>query len=225
VNAASPDHGFGLVEVFPIYGGPGDCRNRGPLTRLRALVAAFAVVASIAFVAGAAEEKPSGRSNIALTFFVSSGWAFPINGSPTIDLRLVGIRWSRRWKPTGKGCLWGNPTVSVEFVPAIAFDQRPDAWARALNLVYEHRLLPTARVHPVARAGAGVLYANREVPPGGTRLNFSVFGGIGLDIDLSKRVQLAPEYRFHHVSNANTGPINPGINAHTVVLGLSLKLG
>jgi opacity protein-like surface antigen len=76
----------------------------------------------------------------------------------------------------------------------------------------------------VFRAGAGILYASREVLPGETRLNFSLLVGIGVDIDISKKLQLAPEYRFHHVSNANTGPINPGINTHTLVLGLTFKL-
>jgi opacity protein-like surface antigen len=106
----------------------------------------------------------------------------------------------------------------------MSFDQEPEAWAPAFNLVYEHRLVPGGGLHPVLRAGAGILYANREVPPDETRLNFSLLVGIGLDIDLSKRLQLAPEYRFHHLSNANTGPINPGINAHTLILGLTYKL-
>jgi opacity protein-like surface antigen len=53
---------------------------------------------------------------------------------------------------------------------------------------------------------------------------FTDIHGFGLDIDLSERWQLAPEYRFHHVSNANTGAVNPGINTHTLVLGLTLKL-
>jgi opacity protein-like surface antigen len=115
--------------------------------------------------------------------------------------------------------------LSVELVPVLAFDQEPEAWATALNLMYEHRFVPTARLHPVFRTGAGILFASREVPPDETRLNFSLLVGIGLDIDLSKRLQLAPEYRLHHVSNANTGPVNPGINAHTLVVGITIKLG
>ena len=139
-------------------------------------------------------------------------------------MRSVGIRWSRRWSPAGSGWLRGNPTVSVELIPVMTFNQEPEARAPALNLIYEHRLLPPGGLHPVVRAGAGILFASREVPPGETRHNFSLLIGIGLDIDLSQRFQLAPEYRFHHVSNANTGPINPGINTHTLVVGLSYKL-
>jgi hypothetical protein len=169
------------------------------------------------------EKNPDG-SGTALTVFASSGWAFVINGSRPIDMRSVGFRWSRRWRPAGNGWLLGNPTLSVELIPAMTFDQEPKARAPAFNLVYEHRFVRTARLHPVFRAGAGILYASREVLPGETRLNFSLLVGIGVDIDISKKLQLAPEYRFHHVSNANTGPINPGINTHTLVLGLTFKL-
>jgi hypothetical protein len=159
-----------------------------------------------------------------VTIFASSGWGVSVNGSELVDIRSVGVRWSHRWKPAGHGWLCGNPTLSVELVPAMRFEQEPDARAVALNLVYEHRLLPTARVHPVLRAGAGTLYANRAVPPGETRLNFSLIVGAGFDIDISPGVQLAPEYRLHHVSNANMGPLNPGINAHTLAVGLTFRL-
>jgi hypothetical protein len=147
------------------------------------------------------EKNPDG-SGTALTVFASSGWAFVINGSRPIDMRSVGFRWSRRWRPAGNGWLLGNPTLSVELIPAMTFDQEPKARAPAFNLVYEHRFVRTARLHPVFRAGAGILYASREVLPGETRLNFSLLVGIGVDIDISKKLQLAPEYRFHHVPSS-----------------------
>jgi opacity protein-like surface antigen len=173
---------------------------------------------------GYGTELKADGSGQALSVFVSRGWAVAINGSSEIDMQSVGARWSRRWRPVGKGWLHGNPTLSVELIPYMDFDQDPRASAPALNLVYEHRFSPAAKVHPILRAGAGILYASSDVPPGETHLNFSLLLGLGLDIDLSQRWQLAPEYRFHHVSNANTGPINPGINAHTLILGLTLKM-
>jgi len=152
------------------------------------------------------------------------GQAVSINGSREIDIRSAGVRWSLRWRPVGDGWLRGNPTFSVELMPVVEFEQKPAARGPGLNLIYEHRLMPRAALHPVLRAGAGILFADREVPPGVTRLNFSLLVGFGLDVDLSGRWQLAPEYRFHHVSNADTGPINPGVNTHTLVLGITLRL-
>ena len=188
------------------------------ITVLTSLVLAIAVPGS----GGGSGADGSGN---ALTIFGSVGRAVTVNGSLRIDHRAVGFRWSRRWRPTGTGPLRGNPTLSVELIPYVEFDQEPDAWAPALNLIYEHRFTTSAGVHPALKAGAGILYSNTEVPPGETRLNFSLLVGFALDIDLSRRWQLAPEYRFHHVSNANTGPVNPGINAHTYVIGVSIKLG
>ena len=199
--------------------------HRLGVSSIRITLAVAASLALTHFAApGFAAEAGADGAGQALTVFVSRGWAVAINGSYEIDMRSVGARWSHRWRPAGKGWLHGNPTLSVEVIPYMDFDQDPREWAPALNLVYEQRLSPTAKLHPVLKAGAGILYASGEVPPGETRLNFSLLLGLGLDIDLSRRWQLAPEYRFHHVSNANTGPINPGINAHTLVVGLTLKL-
>ncbi len=188
---------------------------------MKIIVASCLLVLGTCEIGGAADEGGSGR---ALTVFVSKGHAVSINGSLAIDLRSAGVRWSRRWRPSGGGWLRGNPTLSVEVAPIVEFDQEPAARGPGINLIYEHRLMPTASLHPVFRAGTGILVADREVPPGATRLNFSLLVGFGLDIDLSERWQLAPEYRFHHVSNANTGPVNPGTNSHTLVLGITLRL-
>ena len=185
----------------------------------------FGLVVLVDAAPGAGEEKGPDGSGSALTVFASSGRAAVINGSREIGMRSIGIRWSRRWSPAGSGWLRGNPTLSVELIPIMTFDQDPEARAPALNLVYEHRLLAAGGLHPVVRAGAGILYASREVPQGETRLNFSLLVGVGVDVDVSKRIQLAPEYRFHHVSNANTGPVNPGINDHTLIIGISIRLG
>lgn len=203
----------------------GSCRKGRPsIGSMRGVVA---VGLSMAFGAlpGASEETSADGRGTALSLFASSGSAVVINGSRPIDMRSVGFRWSRRWRATGNRWLVGNPTLSVELIPWMEFEQEPAAWAPALNLLYEHRFAPTARWHPVLRAGGGVLYANREVPPDETRLNFSLLVGVGIDIDITRRIGIASEYRLHHVSNANTGPVNPSINAHTLVLGITFKPG
>lgn len=190
-------------------------------SRVKKLVASCWFALGASGLVGAAERDGSSQ---ALTLFAGDGQAVSINGSRAIDIRSVGIRWSRRWRPVGNGWLRGKPTLSVELMPVVEFGQEPSARGPGLNLIYEHRLMPEVDLHPVFRAGAGILYTDQEVPPGVTRLNFSILVGFGLDIDLGRRWQLAPEYRFHHVSNADTGPINPGINSHTMVLGFTFRL-
>lgn len=140
-----------------------------------------------------------------------------------IDIATGGVRWSRLWGENFGGFLRGHPAVAIEVLPLFAFLNGSDTtWAYGANLLYEHHFVGNGRILPVWRLGAGIVYANREIPAGETRFNFSVLTGLGVDILLGERRTLFVGYRFHHVSNANTGSINPGVNAHSFVFGLSI---
>ncbi|MFW6198760.1 MAG: acyloxyacyl hydrolase [Acidobacteriota bacterium] len=155
-----------------------------------------------------------------LAGLVSHGLAREINSSTDTDVTTVALRWSRVFGTTDGRFLGARPGIGVEIVPAMLFHQDPTAWAAGFHLLYEHRFV-TDGVLPTLRLGAGFLHGNREVPPGETRHNFSLLAGLGLDIPVGRATALTLEYRLHHVSNANTGTINPGINAHTAVAGVS----
>ena len=83
------------------------------------------------------------------------------------------------------------------------------------------RLRPAQKTRPVLRAGAGLLSTSEKVPPGETRYNYTLFAGAGVEIDVSPGRAIQIDYRLHHISNADTGRENPGINAHTFMLGLA----
>ncbi|HJO03709.1 MAG TPA: acyloxyacyl hydrolase [Acidobacteriota bacterium] len=156
----------------------------------------------------------------------SHGIAAEINNSIVIDMSSIWVRWSqvlggREALAGTKKFLGGQPAVGIELSPFTYFDQSPRTWGGAWHLVYEHRLSPTEKVRPVIRAGTGLLFASSNVPPGETRFNYTLFVGAGLEIAVSKSRAIQIDYRLHHVSNANTGGRNPGINAHTIVLGLA----
>lgn len=158
------------------------------------------------------------------SFFYAYGINQQINASaPNIDIATGGVRWSHLWGESFDGLLRGHPAVAVEVLPLFAFvGDGHTTWAVGTNLLYEHHFAADGRVLPVWKLGAGVLYANAEVPAGETRFNFSVLTALGVDIVVGERRTLFLGYRFHHVSNANTGDVNPGINAHSLVFGLSL---
>ncbi len=156
----------------------------------------------------------------------SHGIGAQINGSKEIDIDSVWVRWTRVLGgqdvlASTKKFLGGQPAVGVELSPFSYFDQSPSAWGAAWSLVYEHRLRPARSVRPVIRAGTGTLFTSRRVPPGETRFNYTLFVGAGVEFAVSERRAIQIDYRLHHVSNAGTGPANPGINAHTVVVGLA----
>ena len=163
----------------------------------------------------------TGRERPSLGLLVMHGFADTLNGSADDNYDGVGVRASF---PVGQRGLGPSSSVGVEFIPAVWFADDRDSYAGGLHVLYEHRFAQRRAVTPVLRAGTGMWLADQPVPRGATRHNFSLFGGAGVDIALGSRRTLGLEYRFHHLSNADTGDFNPGINAHALVAVLSYRL-
>lgn len=144
------------------------------------------------------------------------------NSAEGIHIATGGVRWSHLWGENFGSILRGHPAVAIEFLPVMAFIEAGQAtWGIGANLLYEHHFAVEGRVLPVWKLGAGFLYTNHEIPRDETRHNFSVLTALGVNIMVSERSALFLGYRFHHVSNANTGSVNPGINVHSAMFGLS----
>ena len=156
------------------------------------------------------------------TFF-SYGFTQEIHRSARdTDISIGGLRWSNLWGEKFRGFFRGHPAFGIELLPVISFieDERT-TWAAGFNLLYEHHFSSRNRVRPVWKFGAGFLYANQEIPEGETQHNFSLLTDFGIDVMVSDRIALFLGYRFHHISNADTGDRNPGLNTHTMMFGLS----
>ena len=126
------------------------------------------------------------------------------------------------WTAKGRGMLRGHPTFAIEFVPAMAFiASGHTTWALGANIMYEHHFAVSGRVLPVWKLGAGALHATDPIPDGGTSFNLTALTALGVDVMITENDALFLGYRFHHVSNANIGNVNPGINVHTIVFGVS----
>ena len=171
-----------------------------------------------------AQVQQRGRTHWAVAS--SYGMAVPINGSKKINMGSMWARWTRVLGAQSslaetKKFLGGQPAVGFELSPFGYFEQSPRAWGAAWHLVYEHRLRSTQKIRPVIRTGAGMLFTSRKVPPGEKHFNYTLFVGAGLELAVSKRQAIQVDYRLHHISNADTGPMNPGINLHTLLLGLA----
>jgi hypothetical protein len=61
-----------------------------------------------------------------------------------------------------------------------------------------------------AEVAGGVLSTNRPVPEDTLRLNFTAHAGVGVRLRVSIRHAILAGYRFHHISNGNRRPTNPG---------------
>ena len=148
------------------------------------------------------------------------GIAQSINRSVNSDITSgwIGITWRLRGRVLG-----AETAAGLEFAPAILVHQNPRARAAGWHFLFEQRWSPEAGVHPYAAFGAGMMFSAQEIPRGETRHNFTLFGGGGLELNAGPRTTVRLGYRIHHVSNADAGPRNPGINAHTVVLTLGRR--
>lgn len=144
------------------------------------------------------------------------------NSAAGIHIASGAIRWSRMWSAKGRGILRGHPAFAIEFVPVMAFiTSGHTTWALGTNIMYEHHFAVSGRVLPVWKLGAGALHATNPIPEGETAFNFSVLTALGVDVMITEKDALFLGYRAHHVSNANIGNVNPGINVHTIVFGVS----
>jgi hypothetical protein len=76
------------------------------------------------------------------------------------------------------------------------------------------------RVQPFLTSGGGFLYFNRQMF-GATQFNFTAQLGAGVQVFTSRHRSIDFGYKYHHISNANLGRINPGMDSHTVLVGVS----
>ncbi len=144
------------------------------------------------------------------------------NSVEGIHIASGGVRWSHMWSAKGRGIFRGHPAFAMEFVPVMAFiTSGQPTWAVGGNIMYEHHFAVSGRVLPVWKLGAGALHATHPIPEGETAFNFTLLTALGVDVMITENEALFLGYRFHHVSNANIGDVNPGINVHTIVLGVS----
>jgi len=76
------------------------------------------------------------------------------------------------------------------------------------------------RLQPYIGGHGGMLYFNRQVPvPDSSQFNFAFGWEGGIEWRASGRNWLRVAYRFHHVSNDNTGHYNPGVDSNLILFG------
>ena len=78
------------------------------------------------------------------------------------------------------------------------------------------------RIEPFLTSGGGFLYFNHPMFRE-TRFNFTAQFGGGVQLfTSSRRAALDLGYKYHHISNANLGDRNPGMDSHMLFVGISL---
>jgi hypothetical protein len=78
---------------------------------------------------------------------------------------------------------------------------------------FQWNFLPRRRLQPMLEGHGGYLYSTQPIPVTyAGSFNFTFDIGLGFELYRSSRRSIRAEYRYHHISNSNTAPYNPGID-------------
>ena len=123
--------------------------------------------------------------------------------------RLIALRYVAEVVPLS---VVGDPRANGQRVYAYGAGGSPIG--AQINFLYSHRL------QPFLTSGGGFLYFNRQMF-GATQFNFTAQVGAGVQVFASRHRSIDFGYKYHHISNANLGNINPGMDSHVVFVGVS----
>jgi len=127
--------------------------------------------------------------------------------------------------PLGTGWWQGNVELLVE--PLFARFTKPfAAEAAGGSFVVKYNFLSFGRWMPFWHAGAGMIWTNLapRIPEQSTPFEFVLETGPGAHYFVTDRITWTMGVRFHHISNANLGERNTGINAVLPYVGFSVFL-
>jgi hypothetical protein len=153
----------------------------------------------------------------------------------TTDRRLViaGFSYSYRcW-------IWPGISISysAELMPAAVLLQ-PDQYLPqfvAAHAVYGFAITPLGfiadfgrrhRLVPFLETNEGIIASSEPIPinvTGATGLNFLIDVGGGVRIKTGERRAISLGYKFLHISNGFTSPVNPGVDNNIFYAGFSIR--
>ena len=115
----------------------------------------------------------------------------------------------------GRGPFRGNLEWAADLIPLYLVYQPQRVYGASFNpVVLKWNFTAGRRVVPFVAAEGGVLFTTMEVPPGDTsRVNFTPTLAGGVYIFPRERRAIALSVHVTHISSANLGNKNPGINS------------
>ena len=168
------------------------------------------------------------------SFFTKGNWAGmaggavlfspvgAVGGRPQLNYAVaVGQAGYMLTEVRGPGLLRGNFEAVGEIFGGGIYQGR-GSYLSGLTLWGRYNFVPPDwRVTPYAQLGLGVGMADKDKNVFGSLFGFNIDAAVGGRFFLRPRLALHAEYRFQHISNANTAPHNLGINAHGPLVGLA----
>jgi hypothetical protein len=154
-----------------------------------------------------------------------------VGGSPDRKFFISAIRYSRvlkNWRDIGFRYTIDLAPAAVAFQPKNGFKvlsggQREAIYGAGISPVgMQLNFRRQKALQPFGEINGGVLYFDRNVPvPGSSNFNFTFDFGAGAQYFYRPKRAFTAGYMFHHLSNAETAPHNPGIDSNIIFGGLS----
>jgi hypothetical protein len=155
-------------------------------------------------------------SGVLFSPFIATG------GRPTINYTITEVQVGYMLGDVGaKGFLRGNFELLGEGFASAIFDG-PGSFIAGVTFWGRYNFVqPGWRWVPYAQAGMGLTSTDIPHEIVGQPFNFNLELGIGTRYFLSPKWAMQLEFRYQHISNANSGEHNIGINSCGPILGVS----
>ena len=169
------------------------------------------------------------------------------SGSRKSTFGEIGFRYSRRIATTENLAL----KYQIDVIPLAVINYRTERLIRVSPTVLDYNrdrqtayaagLTPVnfqlnfrrkTKVQPFLTAEAGLLVFNKSLPDDrsalrpeqrGRQFNFTLAGGGGVEFLTDDARSYTVGFKFHHISNASTGNINPGFDQNLFYFGYTFK--
>jgi opacity protein-like surface antigen len=141
---------------------------------------------------------------------------------PTINYTYSGLQLGYMLSDVkGDGWWRGNFELAGEAFGSAVF-RGQGTYIAGGTLWLRYNFVPrSSALVPYVQAGAGAVSTDVDRDVVGQAFNFNLGVAVGVRYFVARNWSLSLEYRYQHISNANTGPRNVGINADGPILGIS----
>jgi hypothetical protein len=146
-----------------------------------------------------------------------SGQTFGESQMSMAGLHVGRVIYERRSKNQGTRTL----EYAIEIQPLFLVTRPQHVYGGGFSPVgLKWNFVPRGRYRPYLEWNGGGMFTESNVPPGRTStFNFTISGGPGVMIALSRTQALSVAVRYWHLSNANLGHSNPAFNTVQVEIG------
>lgn len=208
--------------------------TKTPLSRMRDTcripVWVLFLCVSLGWFSPAAAEEPRTTWVGAQTVGLVAGGMLPVRLMSAQASKLYGVAVHPSWHvavtdPIGDGWWSGSIALGAELA-LLGITQPTGAYGVGFTPKLIYTFSSFGRLKPYIEGGGGPLWTNFDgrIPEQGSDFNFLVWGGTGINYELTTRWALNVGVRFSHISNAGTESPNSGLNYLLPFAGISARL-